>query len=91
MIPKSRQPNHPGEILNEEFLKPLGMTQANLAEKMGVTVQTVNLLVNGRRSVTAETALALAEVFGTSPEFWMNLQTSLDLWIATRERKARAG
>jgi antitoxin HigA-1 len=69
MIPKNRQPNHPGEILDEEFLKPLGMTQGKLAEKMGVTVQTVNLLVNGRRSVTADTAVALSEVFDTTPNF----------------------
>ena len=91
MIPKNRQPNHPGEILDEEFLKPSGMTQATLAKKMGVTVQTVNLLVNGRRSVTAETAVGLSEVLNTTPEFWMNLQTGLDLWIAARERKAHAG
>lgn len=65
------------------------MTQARLAEKMLVSVQTVNLIVNGKRAITAETALALSRVFETSPEFWMNLQAATDLWNAAR-RQAKA-
>ena len=84
MIPKHRPPTPPGEILLEEFLKPLGMTQVALAQKMGVPIQRVNTLVNGKRGVTAETALLLADVFDTTPEFWMNLQMAHDLWHARR-------
>ena len=87
MIPKNRPPTSPGELLLEEFLKPLGMTQVALAEKMGVPIQRVNTLVNGKRGVTAETAILLAEVLGTTPEFWMNLQMALDLWHARRALK----
>lgn len=90
MIPKHRPPTPPGEILLEEFLEPLGMTQVALARKMGVPIQRVNTLVNGKRGVTAETALLLAKVFDTSPEFWMNLQTAYDLWHA-REAMAKVG
>jgi addiction module HigA family antidote len=85
MIPKNRPPTSPGEILSEEFLMPLSMTQTALAERMGVPVQAVNLLVNGRRAVTAETAIKLSKVFDTSPQFWMNLQTNLDLWSAQKD------
>lgn len=92
MLPKNRPPTPPCEILTEEFLTLLNkMTQAALAKKMGVSVQTVNLLINGKRSVTAETAWRLARVFNTSPEFWMNLQMAVDLWRAraTLEGSAR--
>lgn len=82
MIPTNRQPSTPGEVLAEEFLAPLNMTQTTLAAKMGVPLQRVNLLVNGRRAVTAETAILLARVFNTSAEFWMSLQTRVDLWNA---------
>lgn len=98
MLPKSRPPSTPGEILAEEFLAPLGMTQLTLAERMGVPVQRVNTLVNGRRAVTAETAILLARALGTSPELWMNLQIRHDLWVAqtrmrerTATRRARGG
>ena len=84
---KTRVPTHPGEILRADFLAPLGMAQVTLARRMGVPIQRVNTLVNGKRGVTAETALLLAKVLGTSPEFWMNLQTSYDLW---RARQAMA-
>ncbi|MBI3181798.1 MAG: HigA family addiction module antidote protein [Myxococcales bacterium] len=89
MLPKNRTPTPPGEVLAEEFLAPLGMTQTELAQKMGVPVQRVNLLVNGKRAITAETALLLARIFEASPEFWMNLQAAYDLWQA-RERMERA-
>jgi addiction module HigA family antidote len=86
MIPKNRAPTHPGIILEEEFLKPLGMTQVALAKKMSVPIQRVNTIITGKRGVTADTALLLAEVLGTSPEFWMNLQNRVDLWEAKKER-----
>ena len=89
MMPKHRPPTLPGEVLLEEFLKPLGMTQVALAEKMGVPIQRVNTLVNGERGVTAETAILLSDVLDTTPEFWMNLQVAYDLWHARRTvRKA---
>jgi addiction module HigA family antidote len=84
MIPKNRPPTHPGEILLEEFLRPKGMTQVQLAERMNVPVQRVNTLIGGKRGVTAETAVLLARVFETSAEFWMNLQASVDLYDAER-------
>lgn len=82
MLPKNRPPTTPGEILVQEYLGPAKMTQETLAKKMGVSVQTVNLLINGKRNVTAETAWRLARVFDTSPELWMNLQMRVDLWRA---------
>jgi addiction module HigA family antidote len=89
MTPKNRPPTSPGEILAKEFLEPLGLSQVALAARMGVPIQRVNTLINGKRGVTAETALLLAEALGTTPEFWMNLQMSLDLWNARRAlRKA---
>jgi addiction module HigA family antidote len=84
MIPKQREPTHPGEILLHEFLEPSGMTQLELAEKMGVPVQRVNTLINGKRDMTAETAILLSRVLKTSPEFWMNLQVSCDLYEARK-------
>ena len=87
MMPKNRPPTPPGEILLEEFLKPLGMTQILLAQKMGVPIQRVNTLVNGKRGVTAETAILLADVLDTTPEFWMNLQVVFDLWHARKAMK----
>lgn len=88
MLPSNRAPSTPGEILLEEFLKPMGMTQLALAARIGVPVQRINTLVNGRRAVSADTAWKLAEAFKTSPQFWMNLQTNYDLWVA-RERRRR--
>lgn len=84
MIPKQRQPTHPGEVLFREFLEPMNMTQLKLAEKMGVPIQRVNTLINGKRDVTAETAILLSHVLKTSPEFWMNLQVSCDLYEARK-------
>jgi addiction module HigA family antidote len=86
--PKNRPPTPPGEILLEEFLKPKGMTQVALAEKMGVPIQRVNTLIAGKRGVTAETAILLARVFDNEPQFWMNLQTACDLYAA-QERLRR--
>lgn len=82
-----RRPTTPGEVLKEEFLIPLGMTQVELAAKIGVPLQRVNTIIAGRRAVTAETAILLANVFKTSPEFWMNQQTAVDLWEARQKLK----
>lgn len=82
MIPENRKPTHPGEMLLEEFLKPMNMTQVELASKMGVPIQRVNTLINGKRDMTAETAILLSRVLKTTPEFWMNLQTTYDLFNA---------
>ena len=89
MIPKHRKPSHPGEILLEEFLGPMKLSQVELAHRMGVPVQRVNTLVNGKRDITAETAILLSRVLKTSPEFWMNLQDARDLYEA-REHLAHA-
>ncbi|MBX3184648.1 MAG: HigA family addiction module antidote protein [Polyangiaceae bacterium] len=89
MLPKNRAPTHPGVILEEEFLKPLGMSQVALAAEMGVPVQRVNTIISGKRGVTAETALLLARVFNNTPQFWMSLQTSVDLWEAQRGLEKR--
>lgn len=89
MTPKNRIPTHPGEILLEEFLVPLEIPQTRLAEHLGVPVQRINELVNGKRGVTPETAWLLAQAFGTSPEFWINLQTAHDLARHRPERPVR--
>jgi len=86
MLPKHRTPTHPGEILLEEFLKPLGMTQVAFARHIGVSVQRVNELIRGKRGVTPETAWLLAQALGTTPQFWVNLQANYDL-AASRPRK----
>ena len=83
-IPTHRAPTHPGEMLLEEFLKPMGIAQSELAERVRVPYQRINELVNGRRGVTPSTALRLAKFFGTSPGFWMNLQLRWDLFHAQR-------
>ena len=77
-------------MLHEEFLIPLGMSQVELARRMGVPIQLVNTLVKGKRGVTAKTAILLSRVLGTSEEFWMNAQNATDLWQAHRALK-RAG
>lgn len=79
MIPKNRIPTHPGEILREEYLRPLGISQVALAAHLGVPVQRVNELIRGKRGITPDTAWLLAQAFRTSPEFWVNLQTAFDL------------
>ena len=78
-----------GEILVEEFMEPLGLTQGDLAEAMGVPRKHVNELCNDRRAVTADTALMLARVFGNSAEFWLNVQRRNDLWDALHSPKRR--
>jgi len=87
MQPEKRTPTHPGEILLEEFLTPLGQTQVALAEHLGVPVQRINELVRGKRGVTPETAWLLSQALNTTPEFWLNLQASHDLAINRPIRK----
>ncbi|HKP95378.1 MAG TPA: HigA family addiction module antitoxin [Fibrobacteria bacterium] len=88
MIPRHRAPIHPGEILLHEFLIPKDLSQMALAQKLRIPVQRINTLIHGKRGVTAETALLLSGEFGTSPEFWMNLQNAWDLYHAQRRLKA---
>jgi len=79
MQPTNRIPTHPGEILREEFLAPLGQSQVALAAHLGVPVQRINELVRGKRGVTPETAWLLAQAFDTTPQLWLNLQAAYDL------------
>jgi len=81
-VPTNRTPTHPGEMLVEEFLAPMGITQRELADAIHVPYQRVNDLVNGRRGVTPGTALRLAKFFGNTPDFWLNLQLRWDLYFA---------
>jgi len=90
MLTTKRKPATVGEILTEEFMRPLGLTQAALAEAMGVQRKHVNELCNDRRTVTAPTALILARVFGNSPDFWLNVQRRSDLWEAMHSPRERA-
>lgn len=80
-----RKPTHPGEILDEEFLKPMGLTQRELANHIGCDVKVINRLINGRTSLTAEMALKLASTFNTTPEFWLNAQKAVDIYEASKE------
>ena len=89
MLPKNRPPTHPGEMLREEFLVPLGMSQTELAERLRVSYPRINEIINGKRSITPDTALRLAKLFGTTPEFWLNGQRNWDLWHAMKSPEAR--
>lgn len=89
MLTTKRQPVPVAQILVEEFMEPLGLTQGALAEAMGVQRKHVNELCNGRRKVTAATALILARVFGNSPDFWLNIQRRTDLWEAMHSPQQR--
>ena len=84
MIPRTRPPTTPGEILREDFLVPLGLTQKRLADHLGCDVKVINRIVNGRSAVTAEMALKLAASFGTTAGFWLNSQKAVDLHRAAR-------
>ena len=81
-VPTSRTPTHPGAMLLEEFLNPMGLTQQALAEGIHVPYQRINEIINGRRGITPSTALRLAKFFGLSADFWMNLQLRWDLYFA---------
>lgn len=88
-VPTNRVPTHPGEMLLEEFLNPMGLSQRDLADGIHVPYQRINEIVNGRRGVTPSTALRLAKFLGTSPGFWMNLQLRWDLY-QTQQSEAKA-
>ncbi len=81
-IPTHRAPTHPGEMLLEEFLKPMGITQRDLSNTINVPYQRVNEIINGRRGISPGTALRLAKAFGVSADFWMNIQLRWDLYFA---------
>jgi antitoxin HigA-1 len=84
MIPTDREPTHPGEMLIEEFLQPLGLTQVAAAKKMGIPLNRLNEIIRGKRGITADTAIRLATLLGTSPELWMNLQSIWDIYHAAK-------
>ena len=86
MLPENRVTKHPGEILKEEFLDPLGITQVAFAAHIGVPLQRVNEIIRGRRGITPETAWIFSQALGTTPEFWMNLQNVYDLTSKRPER-----
>src|SRR5690349_9886863 len=88
-IPTDREPTHPGEMLREEFLIPMQLSQRELAEAIHVPYQRINELVNGKRGVTPSTALRLAKVFGMSADFWMNLQLRWDLYHAGKREEGQ--
>ena len=89
MLTTKRKPASVGEILIQEFMEPMGLTQGALAKAMGVQRKHVNELCNNRRNVTAPTALILARVFGNSPDFWLNVQRRSDLWKAMHSPRER--
>jgi len=79
-----RRPTHPGEMLREDFLPEFGLTVSRLSAAAGVSRQSINELLRGRRAVSTEMALRLARLFGNTPEFWLNAQRAIDLWDASR-------
>ncbi len=89
MQPENRVPSHPGVILREEFLVPLGQTQVALAAHIGVPIQRINELVRGKRGVTPATAWLLSQALDTTPEFWLNLQASHDLAVNRPAKNVR--
>jgi addiction module HigA family antidote len=90
MIPEKRVPTHPGEILEEEFLKPLGISQVAFAAHLSVPVQRINELARGKRGITPETAWLFSQALNTTPEFWLNLQMMYDLAQNRPRREVRA-
>ena len=86
MLPKNRPPTHPGQMLLKEFLEPMGITQVELARHLKWPYARLNEIINGKRGVSADTALALGESFQTGPEFWLNLQRDWDIWHAKLRR-----
>src|SRR5260221_4879346 len=86
-IPSKRAPTHPGEMLSEEFLKPMGLTQRALADAIHVPYQRINEITNGKRGITPATALRLSKYFGTSADFWLNLQLRWDLYFAEQSEQ----
>ena len=89
-LPDQRPPTHPGEMLREEFLKPLGISQSALAVRLGISFPRLNEVIRGKRGVTPDTALRLSRVLGMSADFWLGLQQDWDLWHALRSKTAAA-
>lgn len=87
-IPTHRPPTHPGEVLVEDYLKPLNMSQVELAERIHVPFQRVNMIINGHRGITPDTALRLGKLFSTTPDLWLNLQSRWDLYAAAHSKEA---
>ena len=87
-LPTHQPPTHPGEMLLEEFLKPLGISQSAFAVRLGVSFPRLNEIIRGRRAMTPDSALRLARVTGMSADFWLGLQQDWDLWHASRSKKA---
>lgn len=90
MVPENRIPTHPGKVLLDEYLEPLEMTQVALAKHLDIPIQRVNEIVRGKRGVTPETAWLLSQAFGTTPQFWLNLQMNHDLAKNRPEREIPA-
>ena len=88
MLPKNRPPTHPGEMLLKEFLEPLGVTQLELANHLGWPYARLNEIINGRRGISADSALALSDALGTDPKFWLNLQRDWNLWHSLQKHNA---
>jgi addiction module HigA family antidote len=85
MLPKDRTPSHPGEILKELYIEPLGLTQGGLAEHLGCTRTALNEIIHGKRGISPKMACRLADAFKTTPEMWLNLQRDYDLWEARKD------
>jgi addiction module HigA family antidote len=89
-IPANRPPTHPGEMLKEEFLMPLGLSQRELSQKLGVSYPRLNELIHARRGMTTDTALRLEQLFGVEAQFWLNLQLAWDLYHARRSAQTKS-
>ena len=87
MIVVSREPIHPGEFLREEYMPELGLTVAGLAQRIGVTRQTINDIVREKRALSPDMCLRLGRLFGTTPQFWMNMQAKVDIWKSLEEHR----
>lgn len=87
MLPRNRVSTHPGEILLEEYLKPLGVTQVEFARHLGIPVQRVNEIVRGKRGITPDTAWLFSQALGTTPQMWLNLQMNHDLTVRRPTRE----
>ena len=85
MLPTNRAPTHPGEMLLKEFLEPMNISQREFCQHLGWSYARLNEIINGRRGITADSALALGESFNMEPEFWLNLQEKWDLWCAKKK------
>jgi addiction module HigA family antidote len=89
MLPKKRAPTHPGEMLQEEFLKPMEITQTAFAKHLGWSHAKINEIITGKRGVTPEAALSFADALGTTADLWLNLQKNYDLWVAQQIHKKK--